>query len=68
MTLPEGTRLEVRAPIVRGRKGTHDKTLVDIGRQGYTRARIDGQTVDLETLPSLNKNQNIVLPWLSIAL
>ncbi len=57
MTLPEGTRLEVRAPIVRGRKGTHDKTLADIGRQGYTRARIDGQTVELDTLPSLNKNQ-----------
>ncbi|PSR33213.1 MAG: excinuclease ABC subunit UvrA [Sulfobacillus benefaciens] len=57
MALPEGTRLEVRAPLVRGRKGTHDKVLADIRRQGYTRARIDGATVELESLPALNKNQ-----------
>ncbi len=57
MALPEGTRLEVRAPLVRGRKGTHDKVLADVRRQGYTRARIDGATVELESLPALNKNQ-----------
>ena len=57
MTKPEGTRLEVRAPVVRGRKGTHDKILADMLRQGYTRARVDGSLVELETPPSLNKNQ-----------
>ncbi|MCL4351969.1 MAG: excinuclease ABC subunit UvrA, partial [Firmicutes bacterium] len=57
MALPEGTRLEVRAPLVRGRKGTHDKVLADIRRQGYTRARVDGATVELESPPALNKNQ-----------
>lgn len=57
MSKPEGTRLEVRAPVVRGRKGTHDKTLADMMRQGYTRARVDGELVELETPPTLNKNQ-----------
>ena len=54
---PEGTRLEVRAPIVRGRKGTHEKVLEDIRRLGYTRARIDGELFELEEVPTLNKNQ-----------
>lgn len=54
---PEGTRLEVRAPVVRGRKGTHEKTLEEIRRLGYTRARVDGQLVELEQAAPLNKNQ-----------
>lgn len=52
---PEGTRLEVRAPVVRGRKGTHEKVLEDLRRLGYTRARIDGELVELERAPALNK-------------
>ncbi|MDA8192507.1 MAG: excinuclease ABC subunit UvrA [Thermaerobacter sp.] len=54
---PEGTRLEVRAPIVRGRKGTHEKVIEDIRREGYTRARIDGDLVELESPPVLSKNK-----------
>lgn len=57
MTKPEGTRLEVRAPVVRGRKGTHDKVMADMVRQGYTRARVDGALEELESPPTLNKNQ-----------
>lgn len=57
MEQPEGTRLEIRAPIVRGRKGTHDKVIEEIRRFGYTRARIDGQLVEVEHAPALNKNQ-----------
>lgn len=53
----EGTRLEVRAPIVRGRKGTHEKVIEEIRRMGYTRARIDGELVEVESPPYLNKNQ-----------
>lgn len=54
---PEGTRLEIRAPIVRGRKGTHEKVIEEIRRLGYTRARIDGELYEVESAPALNKNQ-----------
>ncbi|MDA8207115.1 MAG: excinuclease ABC subunit UvrA [Thermaerobacter sp.] len=57
MAQPEGTRLEVRAPVVRGRKGTHEKVIEGILRLGYTRARIDGELVEVEKPPALNKNQ-----------
>ncbi|MCY0897546.1 MAG: excinuclease ABC subunit UvrA [Firmicutes bacterium] len=57
MAAPEGTRLEVRAPVVRGRKGTHDKVMEDIRRLGYMRARVDGALVEVESPPKLNKNQ-----------
>ncbi len=54
---PEGTRLEVRAPIVRGRKGTHEKVVEEIRRLGYTRARIDGELYEVESPPRLTKNK-----------
>ncbi len=57
MTQPEGTRLEVRAPVVRGRKGTHEKVMEDIRRLGYTRARVDGELIELESPPVLTKNK-----------
>ncbi|MEY2426636.1 MAG: excinuclease subunit [Actinomycetota bacterium] len=47
LELPEGTRFAVLAPIVRGRKGEYEGLLDDIVRQGFTRARVDGETVDL---------------------
>ncbi|MCL6561775.1 MAG: excinuclease ABC subunit UvrA [Firmicutes bacterium] len=53
---PSGTRLEIRAPMVRGRKGTHDKLLTDLRRRGFTRARVDGALVELEAPPKLEKN------------
>ncbi|MBI4400714.1 MAG: ABC-ATPase UvrA, partial [Nitrospirae bacterium] len=46
-TLPEGTKFQVLAPIVRGRKGEYRKELLDMRRAGYVRARIDDQMVDL---------------------
>ena len=54
---PSGMRLEIRAPLVRGRKGTHEKVLAELRREGYSRARIDGQLVELDATPELNKNQ-----------
>ena len=45
--LPEGSRLMILAPLVRARKGEHQKILADIVRQGYVRARVDGEVVDL---------------------
>ncbi|MCY0878541.1 MAG: excinuclease ABC subunit UvrA [Firmicutes bacterium] len=57
MAGPEHARLEVRAPIVRGRKGTHEKVFEEIRRLGYMRARVDGALVEVEQPPRLNKNQ-----------
>ena len=51
-----GSRLEIRAPVVRGRKGTHEKVLEEMRREGFTRARVDGQLVELEAPTPLNKN------------
>src|SRR5712691_8073324 len=47
LELPEGTRFQVLAPVVRGRKGEYESLLADLGKQGYTRARVDGEVVEL---------------------
>ena len=47
MQLDEGTRFQVLAPIVRGRKGEYERLLADLGRKGFARARVDGQVRDL---------------------
>ena len=53
LQLPEGTRFQVLAPVVRGRKGEYDGMLKELAQQGYTRARVDGELVDLgERQPS----------------
>ncbi|MER3424058.1 MAG: excinuclease ABC subunit A [Nitrospiraceae bacterium] len=56
-TLPEGTKFQVLAPIVRGRKGEYKKELLDMRRAGYVRARIDGQLVDLGEDITLDKQK-----------
>jgi len=47
MQLPEGTRFQVLAPVVRGRKGEYEKLLKDLAGQGFVRARIDGEVREL---------------------
>ncbi len=47
MELPEGTRFQVLAPVVRGRKGEYEKLLQDLARRGFVRARIDGEVREL---------------------
>ncbi len=47
LTLPEGTRFQVLAPIVRGRKGTYETLLADMAKQGFARAVVDGELIDL---------------------
>ncbi|HYJ61624.1 MAG TPA: excinuclease ABC subunit UvrA [Actinomycetota bacterium] len=47
MELPEGTRFQVLAPVVRGRKGEYGKLLEELARKGFPRARIDGEVRDL---------------------
>ncbi|HVF14631.1 MAG TPA: excinuclease ABC subunit UvrA, partial [Acidimicrobiales bacterium] len=50
LQLPEGTRFQVLAPVVRGRKGEYEGLLADLAGQGYARARIDGELVELSSL------------------
>jgi len=47
LELPEGSRFQVLAPVVRGRKGNYETLLSDLAAQGYSRARIDGELYDL---------------------
>ena len=47
MDLPDGTRFQVLAPVVRGRKGEYDTLLGDLSGQGFVRARVDGEVVDI---------------------
>lgn len=58
MELPERTKVQLLAPIVRGRKGKHEKVLESALKQGYIRARIDGEVIDLtDTEVNLDKNK-----------
>ena len=57
MALPEGTRVQLLAPVVRGRKGQHVKLLESAKRSGYVRVRIDGNLYDLSEEISLDKNK-----------
>jgi excinuclease ABC subunit A len=56
-SLPEGSKFQLLAPIVRGRKGEYRKELLDMRRAGYVRARIDGKLVDLGEDISLDKQK-----------
>jgi excinuclease ABC subunit A len=56
-SLPEGSKFQVLAPIVRSRKGEYRKELLDMRRAGYVRARIDGKIVDLGDDISLDKQK-----------
>lgn len=57
MELPEGTRMQILAPIVRGRKGQHIRELDNIRKQGYVRVRVDGSIYDLSEEIDLDKNK-----------
>ena len=56
LSLPEGTRIQLLAPTVRGRKGEHVKVLDKAKRSGYVRVRIDGNMYELEEEIKLDKN------------
>ncbi len=55
LAMPEGTKLMLLAPIVRGRKGEYRKELQDLRKQGFQRVKVDGEVYDIEDAPTLNK-------------
>ncbi|MBF0246657.1 MAG: excinuclease ABC subunit UvrA [Alphaproteobacteria bacterium] len=55
MGMPEGTRLLLLAPIVRGRKGEYKKELQELGKKGFQRVKVDGEVHDIDAVPALNK-------------
>ena len=57
LALPEGRRIQVLAPVVRGRKGEYAKMLDDMVKQGFIRVRIDGTVYPLGETPALEKNK-----------
>ena len=63
LALPEGTRIQVMAPVIRGKKGEHQKVFEDARKQGFARVRLDGIQYDLteEIKPEKNKKHTIEL-------
>ena len=57
LALDEGTRLQILAPVVKGKKGTHTKVFESAQRSGFVRVRVDGNLFDITDDISLNKNQ-----------
>ena len=58
LSQPEGTKLQILAPVVRGRKGEFKKMLQDLMKRGYIRARVNGQMLDLtDGVPDLDKQK-----------
>ena len=55
LTMPPSTRLQVLAPLIRGRKGHHRLTFDEARKLGFVRARVDGEVYDLEEVPELDR-------------
>ena len=55
--LPEGTKLQILAPVIRGKKGEHAKVFEDARKSGYVRVRVDGNLYDLSETIELDKNK-----------
>jgi excinuclease ABC subunit A len=54
---PHDTKVQIAAPLVRGKKGEHRDVFAAMQREGYVRARVDGGVYDLKNVPTLNKNK-----------
>ena len=57
MELKEGTRIHLLSPIVRGQKGTHVKEMLDIKKRGFSRVKVNGEMMEVDDVPSLDKNK-----------
>ncbi len=60
LDLPEGTRFQVLAPVVRGRKGTYETLLAQLAGMGFVRARVDGEEIDLGAITSAEAAREVV--------
>ncbi|GEP79247.1 excinuclease ABC subunit UvrA [Staphylococcus carnosus] len=58
LELEERTKIQLMAPVVNHRKGSHEKLLEDISKKGYVRVRVDGEILDINDVPDLDKNKN----------
>ncbi|AYU54583.1 excinuclease ABC subunit UvrA [Staphylococcus debuckii] len=58
LELEERTKIQLMAPVVNHRKGSHEKLLQDISKKGYVRVRVDGEILDINDVPELDKNKN----------
>ena len=67
LTLPERTRIQVMAPVVRSRKGEYAKLFEDMGKQGFVRMRVDGEIYEISDPPKLAKTKSTRWKWWSIA-
>ncbi len=57
MSMPEGTRLIILAPLIKGQKGTHERLFARLKKEGFARAKVDGQIVDIDAAGGLDKNK-----------
>ncbi len=57
LSRPEGVKLQLCAPLIRGQKGEHKEIFAHILREGFVRARVDGQIYDIKNVPPLDKNK-----------
>jgi len=57
LSQPEGTKVQICAPLVRGKKGEHKDIFASIQREGFVRVRVDGDICDLKSVPALDKNK-----------
>ncbi|MEQ8664278.1 MAG: excinuclease ABC subunit UvrA [Rhodospirillales bacterium] len=55
MAMPEGTRLYLMSPMIRGRKGEYRKEIAELGRRGFQRVRINGEIYEIDDTPTLDK-------------
>ncbi|MGZ2416379.1 excinuclease ABC subunit A [Staphylococcus caledonicus] len=58
LELEERTKIQILAPVISHRKGSHEKLIEDISKKGYVRLRVDGEIVDVNEVPDLDKNKN----------
>ncbi len=57
LSRPQGTRIQICAPLVRGKKGEHREIFADIQREGFVRVLVDGKIYDVKNVPALDKNK-----------
>jgi excinuclease ABC subunit A len=57
MELPEGTRLHIMSPVVRGQKGTHVREILDLKKRGFQRVKVNDEMMEIDDVPSLDKNK-----------